>query len=172
MNRILKYVTYGIAIVYFLVDALFIAIAKPIADWLAKRFIFDGLRNWIKSLHPYAALALFCVPVIILEPVKFIAVYLAATGHMTVSVVFLVVGEVLKLVLFERLFSLTRDKLLSIPAFSWAYCKVSVAHEWLRSSEVWRSVQRLRNFAIYAARTYAVELKSARSLRRISWQTR
>jgi hypothetical protein len=63
---------------------------------LAKRFIFDGLRNWIKSLHPYAALTLFCSPVIILEPAKFIAVYLAATGHMTVSVVILVVGEVLK----------------------------------------------------------------------------
>jgi hypothetical protein len=33
------------------------------------------------------------------------------------------VGEVLKLVLVERVFSLTGDKLMKIPAFDWAYAK-------------------------------------------------
>src|SRR6202035_451061 len=49
--------------------------------------------------------------------------YLAATGQMVSSVVTLIVGELLKLVLVERLFSLTRDKLMKIPAFVWAYTK-------------------------------------------------
>ena len=82
------------------------------------------LRVWIRSLRPYPSLALFSVPVIILEPVKPVAAYLAATGQLVSSVVTLVVGEVLKLVLVERLFSLIRDKLLKIPAFAWAYGKL------------------------------------------------
>jgi len=41
-----------------------------------------------------------------------VAAYLAATGQMVSSVVTLIVGELLKLVLVERLFSLTRDKLV------------------------------------------------------------
>jgi hypothetical protein len=39
-------------------------------------------------------------------------------------VVFLIVGEILKLVLVERLF-VGRDKLMSIPAFAWIYWKYS-----------------------------------------------
>ena len=47
---------------------------------------------------------------IILEPVKPVAAYLAATGQIVSSVLTLIVGELFKLVLIERLFSLTREK--------------------------------------------------------------
>jgi hypothetical protein len=40
---------------------------------------------------------------------------LATTGQIVNSVLTLIVGELLKLVLVERLFSLTRDKLMKIP---------------------------------------------------------
>ena len=45
-------------------------------------------------------------------------------SDMVIAVTFLV-GELLKLVLVERLFHLTRDKLMRIPAFAWAYGKYS-----------------------------------------------
>ena len=102
MKRILKPATYVIAALYFLVDAAFVAIAKPISDWLAKHVVLRRLRAWIRSLRPYPSLALFLVPVIMLEPVKPAAAYLAATGQMMSSVVTLIVGELLKLVLVER----------------------------------------------------------------------
>jgi hypothetical protein len=38
VNRILKPITYVLAAAYFLVDAVFIAVAKPVSDWLAKHF--------------------------------------------------------------------------------------------------------------------------------------
>jgi hypothetical protein len=41
-------------------------------------------------------LALFSIPVIMLEPVKPVAAYLAATGQMVSSVVTLIVGEASK----------------------------------------------------------------------------
>jgi hypothetical protein len=81
VKRILKPVTYALAILYFLADADFMAIAKPISDWLATHVVLRRLRAWIRSLRPYPSLALFSVPVIILEPVKPVAAYLAATGR-------------------------------------------------------------------------------------------
>ena len=93
MNRILKPVTYVLAVAYFLVDAVFIAVAKPVSDWLAKHLVLRKLRSWIRSLRPYPSLALFSVPVIILEPVKPVAAYLAATGQIVSSVLTLIVGE-------------------------------------------------------------------------------
>ena len=101
MNRILKPVTYVLAAVYFLVDAAFVTLARPISKWIANHLVLRRLRAWIRSLRPYPSLALFSVPVIILEPVKPIAAYLAATGQVVSSVVTLIVGELLKLVLVE-----------------------------------------------------------------------
>jgi hypothetical protein len=53
----------------------------------------------------------------------------------------LIVGELLKLVLVERLFSLTRDKLMKIPAFAWAYTKFFEIKTWLKNPEAWQAVR-------------------------------
>jgi hypothetical protein len=155
VNRILKPVTYVLAAVYFLVDAVFIAVAMPVSHWLAKHLVLRKLRSWIRSLRPYPSLALFSVPVIILEPVKPVAAYLAATGQIVSSVLALIVGELLKLVLIERLFSLTRDKLMKIPAFAWAYAKFRQAKAWLEATEAWRAIRSLSS----AARNYVAQMK-------------
>src|SRR6476619_1260316 len=155
VKRVLKPVTYVIAALYFLVDAAFVAIAKPISDWLARHVVLRRLRAWIRSLRPYPSLALFSVPVIMLEPVKPVAAYLAATGQMVSSVVTLIVGELLKLVLIERLFSLTRDKLMKIPAFVWAYTRFQQAKAWLEATEAWQAIRTLGR----AARSYIAQMK-------------
>jgi len=86
-------------------------------------------------------LALFSVPVILLEPVKPIAAYLAATGQFLSATLTFVSGEVVKLVLVERLFDLTRDKLLKIPAFAWAYRNYQSATMWLQGTEAWQFIR-------------------------------
>jgi hypothetical protein len=155
MNRLLKPVTYVLAAIYFVVDAVFMTVARPIGEWIGKHLVLRRLRAWIRSLRPYPSLALFSIPVIILEPVKPLAAYLAATGQMVSSVFTLVAGELLKLVLVERLFSLTRDKLMKIPAFAWGYAKFREAKAWIESTEAWRAVQRLRK----AARSYVKQMR-------------
>jgi hypothetical protein len=157
VKRILRPITYVLAIVYFLVDAAFMAIAKPISDWLARHLVLRQLRAWIRSLRPYPSLALFSVPVIILEPIKPVAAYLAATGQIVSSAVTLIVGELLKLVLVERLFRLTRDKLMKIPAFAWAYGKVQDARAWLEATEAWRTIRSLAR----SARHYLTRMKKS-----------
>ena len=157
VKPILKPLTYVLAAVYFLVDAAFMTIAKPISDWVANHLVLRRLRAWIRSLRPYPSLALFSVPLIILEPVKPVAAYLAATGQIVSSAVTLIVGELLKLVLVERLFSLTRDKLMKIPAFAWAYARFRDAKAWLEATEAWQAIRSLSN----AARQYVARMKKS-----------
>jgi hypothetical protein len=149
---------YVLAAAYFLVDAVFVAVAKPISNWIANHLVLRKLRAWIRSLRPYPSLALFSVPVIILEPVKPVAAYLAATGQMLGSILTLIVGELLKLVLVERLFSLTRDKLMRIPAFAWAYGKFQQAKAWLKATEAWQAIQSISK----TVRNYVIEMKTSR----------
>jgi len=142
MYRALKPVLLVVAAVYLAADELFSIVTHPLARWLAKLPAFWKIRDWISSLRPYPALALFAVPLIILEPVKPAAAYLAATGHLVGATLVFVFGEVLKLVLVERLFHLNKDKLLSIPPFAWCYARVRAVWDFLESSLVWRNVKR------------------------------
>jgi hypothetical protein len=170
VNRLIRPLIFLLASIYFLVDAVFIAVARPVARWLADRKVFEGLKAWIVSLPPYPTLALFAVPLIVFEPAKPAAAYLAATGHLVVGLVIFVVAEILKLVLVERLFAVSRDKLMSIPAFAWAYRQYRLIRERLEATEAWQATRRLSKIAQYAVRSYLLEL-SQRSAR-ISFQQR
>ena len=171
VKRILQPVIYILAAAYFLVDVLFLTVATPLADWLSSHWMLTRLGRWIASLRPYPALALFAFPAVLLEPVKPVAAYLAATGHMLDGLVLLAIGEILKLVLVERLFRIVRHKLLTIPPFAWAYGKYRIARDWVESSEAWQTVRRLGKRAIEAAHHYAADLRGSRTTRHIFWQS-
>jgi hypothetical protein len=153
VNRILKPVVFFLAAMYFLVDAIFLTLAKSLANWIAQHWVFEGLRGWILSLSPYPTLALFALPLAILEPVKPLAAYLVGTGHIAAGLASLVVGETLKLVLVERLFSISRDKLLSIPVFAWAYWKYRSVKDCVTSMDAWQLIRRWNLIAQYAIRS-------------------
>jgi hypothetical protein len=161
VNRILKPFIFAIAVVYIGVDAVFLTVARPIADWVSKRRILDGLRAWIVSLRPYPTLALFMVPLIVLEPLKPVAAYLVATGHVKVALTTFAVGEILKLVILERLFTASRDKLMLIPAFGWGYRKFCRVWNWLEATKTWQAARHWSKVAQYAVRSYATHLKAS-----------
>jgi hypothetical protein len=164
VNRILKPLVVVLAAIWFLADAIFATIAHPLARWLGEHWVLCRLRTWIRSLRPYPALALFAVPLIILEPVKPVAAYLAATGRVELALIVLVVGEILKLVLVERLFSLNRDKLLSIPAFAWAYGKYRLVMDRLEAMEAWQMVRRWSRTVRFTIRHTLTQLKASSGL--------
>jgi hypothetical protein len=147
VNRIVQPIAYALAAIYLLVDAIFIGLAKPIADWVAGHLVLRRLRAWIRSLRPYPSLALFSVPLVLLEPVKPVSAYLAATGQVLSGAVIFVAGELLKLVLVERLFCLTRNKLMKISAFAWAYGHYRGAIAWLKATQAWETMRSLSSAA-------------------------
>jgi hypothetical protein len=170
VNRLFKPVILLLATVYFVVDAILMVAARPVADWLSDRQIFSGLKAWIVSLSPYPTLALFALPVIVLEPVKPYAAYLVATGHFVIGLTVFAVGEILKLVIIERLFSVSCQKLLSIPAFAWGYRNYCRTMTFLKATSVWQAVRRWSKIARYSIRSFALHLKVYQKPVSISFQ--
>jgi hypothetical protein len=82
------------------------------------------------------------VPLVLLEPVKPVGVYLMASGHPVQGVAIMAVGEVLKITIVERIFHIGRDKLMTIRVFAWAYTVIMGWLAWLRALPAWQAVLR------------------------------
>jgi hypothetical protein len=54
----------------------------------------------------------------------------------------LAIGEILKLVIVERLFKLCRRKLLKIPLFAWGYGHWRQGVDWIVSMRAWQAARR------------------------------
>jgi hypothetical protein len=134
----MKFLGYGLVTIYFVADLVFESVARPLSAWLGRLKLLQPLYAWIARLRPYPALALFSVPVVILEPVKPVGAFLVAAGHVVGGILTIVAGEILKITLVERLFHLTRDRLMQIPTFALLYRQWTRFHDWVTSSEIWR----------------------------------
>jgi hypothetical protein len=146
LRRILKLalapVALVLAILYFLIDGIVLSLIRQPMAWLMHRPLVARLMAQIARLGPYATLALMLVPIVVLEPLKPVALYLLAKKHVLAGTTLLVVAEVLKVVIVERLFHLSRSKLMHIPAFARVY---HFAAGWLRYLEAlppWQFVMR------------------------------
>src|SRR3989440_12914274 len=171
MVRVWNTPIFAFATVYFIIDGVFSYVTRPITVWLSKRKFLERVRRWVTSLGPYPSLALFAVPVIILEPAKPLAGYLIGTGHFFAGAVTFIATEVLKLTLVERLFQLNRDKLLSIPAFAWGYQYWRHMMDVIESLEVWRASRRLVADAARMVRARWSQFKRARRLSRLRYHS-
>jgi hypothetical protein len=142
LARILRPVMTVVAILYFLIDAIFLAALRPIGRAIARLELFARLAAWIQTVHPYVALALLAVPLALLEPAKPIGLYLMASGHAIQGVAVIVGAEIVKITLVERLFHISKDRLMTIPAFAWAYHLVMSWLDYWKATPAWQAVAR------------------------------
>ena len=171
MTRIWNTPVFILATIYFVVDEVFSYAIQPLTEWLAKKKLFERARRWVTSLGPYPSLALFAIPVIILEPAKPLTAYLLGTGHFFAGAVVFITAEVLKLTIVERLFHLNRDKLLSIPAFAWGYRYWRRMMDAIESLEVWQATRRLLVNAKNMVRTRWLQFKDDHRLFRLRYRS-
>src|SRR5258706_1486623 len=162
MARIWKTPVFILATAYFVIDGVLSHVTQPITLWLARKKLFKRVRLWIISLGPYQSLALFAVPLIILEPAKPLSGYLIGTGHFFAGAVIFITAEVLKLTFVERLVQLNRNKLLSIPAFAWGYQYWRRMMDAVESMEVWKASRRLPANAARMVGTRGSQYNAAR----------
>jgi len=137
----LRAVLFVIALVYFLIDLLFLSVLRPVRRWLLEWRLLEGLRAWVGSLNRYAALLLLGVPWLLLEPVKPVALYLFAHHHSLAATGLIVGGEVIKLTLLDQVFHMTKPKLLTFPWFAKGYARWEITLVYLRSLSGWRRVR-------------------------------
>ena len=88
---------------------------------LARLPVVARLEIWIAGLGPYPALALFLVPIALLEPLKLLALWLLASGHVLLGLGAIIFAKFFSTALVGRLFYLCRPALLSLHWFRAAY---------------------------------------------------
>ena len=112
-------------------------------------------------------MALFAVPLIVLEPVKPVGLYLIASGNVIDGTVLIGVGEIAKITIVERIFHAGRDKLMTIPAFAWSYERVMSLRAYLETLAVWQAMLKAVHAIKEKARQFLAFAKnSLTSLRR------
>lgn len=110
--------------------------------WLATFSPWASVERWISGLPPYAALAVFALPSVMLFPLKFVALWLIAQGKLISASALFVAGKMASTAWIARVFMLTQPTLMRISWFARAYTFFMPWKERLfaiiRASWVWR----------------------------------
>ena len=80
--------------------------------------VLAGARRRIQKLGPYQSLALLSVPLVLVEPLKLVALYVAGEGHWVTGTGMMFGAYAASLLTVERLFRVVKPKLLMLPWFA------------------------------------------------------
>ncbi len=146
----------------FLVEAWVWDRVKPLVSAIFGLVAWDRLkaklRDAMSPLRPYPALVAFAVPLLlILLPLKFLEVYVIATGHWLLAGFVLLAAKFVGLGVTAFMFDTLQDKLLQIGWFGtlyewfvwardWAHAQVEPLKELLRRYARWLRAQGGGNF--------------------------
>ena len=105
-------VSYVLAAIYFCADFILVGIALPISKWIGRHLEMRKLRTLVGSLPPYPCLGLVLGTGNSIGTLEIRGGSYGAAGQLIGAIATFIVGELLKLVLIERLFDMTRAKLI------------------------------------------------------------
>ena len=116
---------------------------------LAKLPFFAWLEQRIRRLPPYAALATFAAPALLLVPVKILALYFIGAGHVMLGLVVLIAAKVAGTAIVARLYALTQPTLMQLAWFArwyprWKAWKDRVMDQ-VRRSPGWLAARRMKD---------------------------
>lgn len=140
--------------------------------WLVERLPMDSLKRAIAALiaklPPYAVLAFFALPILAIEPFKYVGLYLLFHRHILAGIAVFVAAKFIAVAIIAFLFEICRDKLMQIywfPAFyrwfiwawRWAHRIVEPVKEWahqvMAPIKLWARELRARIFGAGAGRS-------------------
>ena len=111
--------------------------------WVARLPPLAWLERRIATLPPYAALAVFVLPTLLLLPVKLAALWLIGIGRAGLGVAVIVIAKIVGTALLARLFKLTQPALMQLAWFAHWYGRWTVWKEGIlarvRASWAWRA---------------------------------
>jgi hypothetical protein len=116
-----------------------------LAARLARLPLWARAENWLNKLPPWGALLAFLLPVLLLLPVKLLALFLFGRGHAASGVTVLIVAKLIGTAFVARIFQLVEPALMRIPLFArwyprWKGWKDHVL-TLVRESRPWRVVR-------------------------------
>lgn len=110
--------------------------------WIGRLPGLRWIESRIRALPPYAALALFLVPLLTLLPFKLLALYWLGQGHALMGLSAILLAKVVGTAITARLFMLTQPALMRLAWFArwfarWIAFK-NAALDRVRASAAWR----------------------------------
>ena len=144
-RRLLRTVLTALLIPVLLFEEWGWAPLAALAARLARLPLWARGEAWLRGLPPWGALLAFVVPVLLLLPVKLLALFLFGEGHVASGVAVLVVAKLIGTAIVARIFQLVEGTLMRIPLFArwyprWKAWKDSVL-TLVRQSRPWRTVR-------------------------------
>jgi hypothetical protein len=125
MPHRLKHALLTFAAVIFLIEAWLwdktIALGRWAVDLAPWHEFKEAVVRRIERLPPYGALPLFLIPVVVIEPLKFVAMTQIAHGHFLRGLFTFIILKFVGVGLIAFIFDLTREKLLAIDWFARFY---------------------------------------------------
>lgn len=148
---------------FFLFEAWIWDLCVGAGRWLTSRFPLEpfrrAMRKVVERLPAQVVLLIFLIPLAILEPLKFAALWLIATHHWFWGIALFVVAKFVGFGLVAFLFDLTRDKLMSMQRMTRLYSLTLRALDWAHQLvEPYKRI--VREHAARIKSVMAVALKS------------
>ncbi len=107
---------------------------------------FRAIERGVGKLPPYAALALFLVPMLLLLPLKFLGLYLLAHGKRLLGLSVFIVGKIIGTGLAAWIYNLTEPALSRLAWFvkvrAWFMRVKAAIYERIRTNAIYRYTRR------------------------------
>jgi hypothetical protein len=125
--------------------------------------LLRSLEAFVVGLPPYAALAFFGAPSLLLVPVKLVALYFISHGQPGLGLVTAVVAKIAGTALVARIFTLTRPSLMRINWFAWVYERFinfkTRLYDRIKSTALYQAAHKLHLQARAAVKTWFARRK-------------
>jgi hypothetical protein len=89
-----------------------------------------SVRRQIQQLGPYQSLALMLLPIMLVEPLKIMALLIAGNGHWLTGTGILIAAYGVSLVFVERLFKVVKCKLMTMNWFANLWTWFTGVRDW------------------------------------------
>ena len=124
MRRLLQPFWVLLAVI-FLIEAWLWDHLEPIVARIVALIPFRAVKQWltrhIDTLSPAMTLIVFCVPAVLLFPVKLAGLWLLAHGFWVSAMIVILFGKFVGLGVTAFIFDVTRDKLMEMAWFERLY---------------------------------------------------
>ena len=151
LRRVLQFPVAIVMAAFYILRAIVRPVVRPTARFLIKLRMFAKLRGAIEALGPYSSLLFLLVPVIVVEPLKIVALEIMHSSRVVFGIVVLLVSEALSLLVVERLFEVVKPKLLRLHWFAvswgWFTSLRDQLLDWFHSTWAWSFVLRVKGWS-------------------------
>lgn len=115
---------------------------------LARLPVIRQCEAMLKRVPPRWAVVVLVLPSLLILPIKLLAVWLVAQGHVALGVAVIVAAKLMGTALLAWLFQLIQPALMQLPWFArvhgrWTAWKAELL-TWIRASAVWRAARAIK----------------------------